>query len=199
MYSVLGALEPRAAAAPVAPPLEIDGYRLWRSRRHSRRMRGSLPFHGTRHVELNQLPKMNEEIEREVRKDFLSVFFNFPWKCLLGLFTVRPIRCKLNWMKKTRIESRKIIILVKAGPNHVRYTNATLFSWLWPVSPNAAYITAFNWWNNPNPTTIIVWTRNGSMLLRSTTPKESLETIYQMWSGLQWASPPQWQIGHTWI
>ena len=72
------AVGPRAAAAPVALPLEIDGSRLRSSRRQDTSLRGLLRLHGARHVELDQLPKMNEEIEREVRKDFLSVFFNFP-------------------------------------------------------------------------------------------------------------------------
>ena len=33
--------------------------------------RGTPRFHGTRHVELDELPRLNEEIER-VQKDFLS-------------------------------------------------------------------------------------------------------------------------------
>ena len=58
--------------------------------------------------------------------------------------------------------------------NHVSYTTTTLFSTLRLVSPIAAYVTAINWWNSPNPTNNCIRTRNDSILLRSTTPEESL-------------------------
>ena len=69
---MLGAVGPRAAAAPVAVPVEIDGSRLWSSRRQGTSLLGLLRFHETRHVELDKLLKLNEEIERKVHKYFLS-------------------------------------------------------------------------------------------------------------------------------
>ena len=71
------AVGPRAAAAPVALPLEIDGSRLRSSRRQDTSLRGLLRLHGARHVELDQLPKMNEEIERISPKKLRVYFFFF--------------------------------------------------------------------------------------------------------------------------
>ena len=73
---VLVAVRPRAAAAPLALPLQIDGSRLGSSRRQGTNLRGLLRFHGTRHVELDKLPKFHEEIERKKNKrlvEFLSL------------------------------------------------------------------------------------------------------------------------------
>ena len=65
---MLGAIGPRSAATPVALPLEVDGFRLGSSRRQGASLRDLLRFHGARHVELDLLLKLNEE----VLKDFLT-------------------------------------------------------------------------------------------------------------------------------
>ena len=68
---MLEAAGPRAAAAPMAMPLEIDGSRS--SRRQGTSLRGLLRLHGTRHVELDQLPKLNEDIDRSPKSLFVVV------------------------------------------------------------------------------------------------------------------------------
>ena len=103
---MLGAAAPLSAAAPVALPLEVDGSRLWSSRRQGTSLLGLLRFHGIRHVELDQLPKLNEEIERRSPKRLLLIVgfgvFQFPLKrpaCLFIYCSVNQMLIKLNGKK----------------------------------------------------------------------------------------------------
>ena len=104
---MLGAVGPRAAAAPVALSLEIDGSRLSSSRRQGTSLRDLLRFHGTCHVELDKLPKLNEEIERKSPKRLLVEFDAFENDCFKIHFSTNQMHMKLNDKKR---------IPVKTGP-----------------------------------------------------------------------------------
>ena len=94
VYSVVGAVGPRAAAAPVALPLEIGGSRLCSSRLQGTSLHGVLRFHETCHVELDKLPKIEKLNKKSLRLLVEFGVFEFCLKLPASLFTVRPIRCK---------------------------------------------------------------------------------------------------------
>ena len=83
VYSVLGAVESRTAAAPVVLPLGNDGSRLRSSRRHGSNLRGLLRFHGTCHVRMDKIPKMNNTKSKRSSQRLLA-FSNFKYNRLLG-------------------------------------------------------------------------------------------------------------------
>ena len=74
-------------------------------------MHGLLRFHGTRHVELDKLPKLKEEIERKSPKILPVEFDASENDCLKIHFSTNQMQIKLN-------EKRKIEL--KAN-NHPRY------------------------------------------------------------------------------
>ena len=97
---MLGAAAPLSAAAPVALPLEVDGSRLWSSRQGTSLL-GLLRFHGIRHVELDQLPKLNEEIENRTKKSKKTckigcVCISLDNACLVIHFSTNQMQIKLD-------------------------------------------------------------------------------------------------------
>ena len=107
VYSVLGAVGPRATASPVALSLGNDGSHLRRSRRHGSSLRGLLRLH-VPHVELDKPPRLNDtKSETSPRRNLVEfVFFLFyadrKSKCLLGdsLFDqsdANQIKGKKDW------------------------------------------------------------------------------------------------------
>ena len=130
MYSVPEAVGPwAAAAASVAPPLEITGSRHWSSRRQGICLRGLLRFRGTRHVELNKLRKLNEEIERKGPKRLLVNYNAFENDCLKIQFPTNEMQIKLN-------EKKKIELKTNNGPRKER---ALLSSWFAAPSSGFGY------------------------------------------------------------
>ena len=94
---MLGAVFSRVAAAPVAPSLEIDRSRLRQKQSTTRYMLACLlRFHGTRHVELDKLPKLKEEIERKSPKILPVEFDASENDCLKIHFSTNQMQIKLN-------------------------------------------------------------------------------------------------------
>ena len=107
---MLGAMGPRAAAAPVALPLEIDGSRFGSSRRQGTICVVCFGFMETRHVELDQLPKLNEEIENRTKKSKKTckigcVCISLDNACLVIHFSTNQMPITLN--EKNKIELKK--------------------------------------------------------------------------------------------
>ena len=103
---MLGAVFSRVAAAPVAPSLEIDRSRLRQKQLTTRYMLACLlRFHGTRHVELDKLPNLNEEIERKNPKRLLAKFDAFENDCLKIHFSTNQIQIILKERKKIELET----------------------------------------------------------------------------------------------
>ena len=93
IFRVLGAVGPRAAATPVALPLEVDGSRLRSSRRTGTSLGGLLRFNGKRHVE--KKPK------KKVHEDLFNIGFDaFENDGLDRKVAFPPTRCKLKLMNK---------------------------------------------------------------------------------------------------
>ena len=68
-------------------------------------LRGLLRFHGTRHVELNKLPKLNEEIERKSPKRLLVKFDAFENDCLKIHSPTNEMQIKLNEISKIELKT----------------------------------------------------------------------------------------------
>ena len=108
LYSVLGAVGPRAPAAP-APPLEIDGSRLWSSRGQGTSLHGLLRFHGIRQVELDKLLKLNQKKQKTCGR------IRRVRQCLRedSLFDQQM---QIRFDEKNKSNSKQILILDKTGP-----------------------------------------------------------------------------------
>ena len=68
-------------------------------------MRGLLRFHGTRHVELDKLPKLDEEIERKCPGRLLVEFDAFENDCLNIHFSINQLQIKVNEKSKTELNT----------------------------------------------------------------------------------------------
>ena len=93
-------------------------------------MGGLLCARGTRHVELDKLPKLNEVVERSSPKRLLVEFdvFEFPWKMLSATVVRNRLRGRLSAVVRKRPRGRltQIQIKIRYGrlpfPYRCRYT-----------------------------------------------------------------------------
>ena len=104
IYSMLGAVGPRAAAAPVALSLGKGGSHLWSSRQHGSNLRGLLRFQEHATSSWTNSPKSNSTKSKRSPERLLVefVFFfilfesNVKIACFVIHFSTNQMRIKSN-------------------------------------------------------------------------------------------------------